>query len=56
MSAGKDIQPVALAEGRVRAVVEGVAPAVDGGRFPTKRVGGDVSDFAAIKLLKFATS
>ena len=24
--------------------------------YATKRVGGDVSDFAAIKLLKFATS
>ena len=41
MSAGKDIQPVALADGRVRAVVEGVTPAVDGGRFPIKRVVGD---------------
>ncbi|HET7726077.1 MAG TPA: alpha-1,4-glucan--maltose-1-phosphate maltosyltransferase [Candidatus Limnocylindrales bacterium] len=29
------------AEGRVRAVVEGVSPVVDGGRFPVKRVIGD---------------
>jgi len=28
-------------DGRIRAVIEGVAPAVDGGRFPVKRVVGD---------------
>src|SRR5947199_13478 len=28
-------------EGRRRVVIEGVAPAVDGGRFPVKRASGD---------------
>jgi starch synthase (maltosyl-transferring) len=33
--------PVDLPDGRVRVVVERVAPSVDGGRFPVKRVVGD---------------
>jgi starch synthase (maltosyl-transferring) len=36
-----DITPVALDDGRVRVVIENVTPAVDGGRFPIKRVVGD---------------
>ena len=31
----------AIAEGRVRAVIDSVLPAVDGGRFPAKRIAGD---------------
>ena len=29
------------ADGRIRVVIENVAPAVDGGRFPIKRVAGE---------------
>ena len=32
----------AIAEGRVRAVIDAVLPTVDGGRFPAKRVAGEV--------------
>lgn len=35
------VAPVGLSDGRVRAVIEAVTPAVDGGRFPIKRVVGD---------------
>jgi starch synthase (maltosyl-transferring) len=35
------------ADGRVRAVVEGIAPAVDGGRFAAKRIAGDRVDVEA---------
>jgi starch synthase (maltosyl-transferring) len=35
------VEPVALDDGRVRVVVENVRPAVDGGRFPIKRIVGD---------------
>jgi starch synthase (maltosyl-transferring) len=31
----------AIVEGRVRAVIDGVRPAVDGGRFPAKRIAGE---------------
>ncbi|HWP63106.1 MAG TPA: alpha-1,4-glucan--maltose-1-phosphate maltosyltransferase [Candidatus Binatia bacterium] len=42
-SLGLPAEPVPLpAEGRRRVVIEGVAPAVDGGRFPVKRILGDV--------------
>ena len=34
-------EPVDAADGRVRVVIEGVSPAVDGGRFAVKRVLGD---------------
>ena len=34
-------EPVELADGRVRVVIEGLSPIVDGGRFPIKRVLGD---------------
>jgi len=33
--------PVELADGRVRVVIENIRPAVDGGRFPIKRIVGD---------------
>ena len=39
-------------EGRARAVIEGVTPEIDGGRFPVKRVGGEsvtVSRFVTVK-------
>jgi starch synthase (maltosyl-transferring) len=32
----------AIAEGRVRAVIDAVLPTVDGGRFPAKRIAGEV--------------
>jgi starch synthase (maltosyl-transferring) len=31
----------AIAEGRVRAVIDAILPAVDGGRFPAKRIAGE---------------
>ena len=34
-------------EGRARAVIENVSPAVDGGRFPVKRVAGEPVDVEA---------
>jgi len=41
------VRPVALRDGRVRAVVEQVEPSVDGGRFAIKRVLGDRVEVAA---------
>ncbi len=35
------VQPIALDDGRIRAVVENIQPSVDGGRFAIKRVLGD---------------
>ena len=35
------VTPTGIDDGRVRVVIEGIAPAVDGGRFPIKRVIGD---------------
>ncbi len=35
------VWPIGLSDGRVRAVIESVTPAVDGGRFPVKRIIGD---------------
>src|SRR5579863_7928153 len=35
------------AEGRVRAVIDVVLPAVDGGRFPVKRIAGETVDIEA---------
>ncbi len=40
-NADNPVQPIALADGRVRVVIENVQPAVDGGRFPIKRIAGD---------------
>jgi starch synthase (maltosyl-transferring) len=37
-----DDSTAALAEGRVRAVIDALLPTVDGGRFPAKRVAGEV--------------
>ncbi len=34
--------PIQLDDGRTRVVIESVTPSVDGGRFPIKRVVGDV--------------
>ncbi len=39
--AAQAVKPVGLNDGRVRAVVERITPAVDAGRFPIKRVVGD---------------
>jgi starch synthase (maltosyl-transferring) len=36
-----DLKAIGVNDGRVRVVIEGIAPAVDGGRFPIKRVVGD---------------
>ena len=35
------LQPIEVADGRVRVVIESITPAVDAGRFPIKRVVGD---------------
>ncbi len=35
------VDPIALADGRVRVVIENIQPVVDAGRFPVKRVIGD---------------
>ncbi|MCO5122550.1 MAG: DUF3416 domain-containing protein, partial [Rhizobacter sp.] len=40
-TAPAEVTPIGLADGRVRVVIESVTPAVDGGRFPVKRVVGD---------------
>ncbi|MEC5385471.1 alpha-1,4-glucan--maltose-1-phosphate maltosyltransferase [Uliginosibacterium sp. H3] len=42
-----DIMPIALDDGRIRVVIENVQPAVDGGRFPIKRIIGDVVEVFA---------
>src|ERR1700724_2705968 len=36
-----------IAEGRVRAVIDAVLPAVDGGRFPIKRIAGETVEIEA---------
>lgn len=41
MSEAGTIVPVGQKDGRVRVVIEGVMPSVDGGRFPAKRIIGD---------------
>ena len=46
-STSPDITPVGLPDGRVRVIIESVTPAVDGGRFPIKRVVGDTIDVEA---------
>ena len=40
--AGSEVTPIGLTDGRVRVVIESVTPAVDDGRFPVKRVAGDI--------------
>ena len=47
MSVKPAVTPIELPDGRVRAVIERVLPAVDGGRFPLKRVVGDSVDVTA---------
>ena len=41
MSLDNEVKPIGLTDGRVRVVIESIQPAVDGGRFPIKRVKGD---------------
>ena len=41
MAAEAEVTPIGVSDGRVRVVIESVAPCVDGGRFPVKRVVGD---------------
>ena len=41
MSLDNEVHPIALTDGRVRVVIENIQPAVDGGRFPVKRITGD---------------
>jgi hypothetical protein len=41
MSMAPEVRPVALADGRIRVVIENVAPSIEGGRFPIKRIVGD---------------
>jgi starch synthase (maltosyl-transferring) len=36
-----NVEPIALPDGRIRAVIEAVSPQVEGGRFPVKRCVGD---------------
>ena len=38
----QDVTPIQLDDGRTRVVIESLMPSVDGGRFPVKRVIGDV--------------
>ncbi len=38
----QDVTPIQLDDGRTRVVIESLTPSVDGGRFPIKRVVGDV--------------
>lgn len=42
-----EVEPVQLRDGRIRVVIERVEPAVDGGRFPIKRVVGDIVEVEA---------
>jgi starch synthase (maltosyl-transferring) len=41
LSLADDVKPIELDDGRVRVVIESIEPAVDGGRFPIKRIVGD---------------
>ncbi len=41
MSDTLQVLPIQLTDGRQRAVIENIQPAVDGGRFPIKRIAGD---------------
>jgi starch synthase (maltosyl-transferring) len=41
LSRDHEVRPIAVADGRMRAVIENIQPAVDGGRFAVKRVVGD---------------
>ncbi len=41
MTTDKAVAPIGLQDGRVRVVIEHITPALDGGRFPVKRIAGD---------------
>ena len=41
------IEPIGIADGRIRAVIEHITPAVDDGRFPIKRICGDTVEVEA---------
>jgi len=41
LSLADTVQPVEIDDGRIRVVIENIQPAVDGGRFPIKRIVGD---------------
>ena len=47
MSPTTSINPIGLPDGRIRVVIENVEPSVDGGRFPIKRIVGDVVEVEA---------
>ncbi len=47
MTAASDIMAAGLPDGRIRVVIERVTPAVDDGRFPVKRVVGDMVEVEA---------
>ena len=47
MSTASEVRPIALADGRIRVVVENVAPSIEGGRFPIKRIVGDMVEVRA---------
>jgi starch synthase (maltosyl-transferring) len=41
------LQPIEIADGRIRAVIEHITPSVDDGRFPIKRICGDTVEVEA---------
>jgi starch synthase (maltosyl-transferring) len=41
------VDPIELSDGRIRVVIENIAPSIDGGRFPVKRVVGDALEVEA---------
>jgi starch synthase (maltosyl-transferring) len=41
VSLADSVEPIEVDDGRVRVVIESIQPAVDGGRFPIKRIVGD---------------
>ncbi|HSD36000.1 MAG TPA: alpha-1,4-glucan--maltose-1-phosphate maltosyltransferase [Rhodocyclaceae bacterium] len=47
MSEADKVMPIELADGRVRVVIENIRPAVDAGRFPIKRIVGDLVEVEA---------
>ncbi|MFO1199675.1 MAG: alpha-1,4-glucan--maltose-1-phosphate maltosyltransferase [Burkholderiaceae bacterium] len=47
MTGAPTVVPIGVDDGRVRVVIEGVEPTIDGGRFPVKRVLGDLVEVEA---------
>lgn len=47
VTSADNIDPIALPDGRIRVVIEGIRPAVDDGRFSIKRVEGDTVEVEA---------